>query len=110
VPNLQFSNARASQYRNPGRGKAHKTCLEYISLLVLLVMVLVGIFKARLILVRIGRHEALDGDENRLEALSRGPLLSPFASPSPIPPKMSFPKQPVWEVRSYPRIDLSELA
>ena len=43
-----------------------ETSLLHIILLVLLVHDLIGVLKTWLVLVRVGRHETLDGEENRL--------------------------------------------
>ncbi len=54
-----------------------------VLLLVLLVRRLIRVLETRLILVGIGRHQALDGQKDRLEALGGGPLLASLAAPCP---------------------------
>ena len=60
------------------RGRPH---LLDVGGLVGLVIGRIGVLVARLVLVRVRGHEALDGDEDRLESLCRGPLLAALASP-----------------------------
>lgn len=66
------------------RGVMQKTYLCAVSILVFFIVVRICIFKARLVLIRVGRHKALYREQNRLQALSGRPLLSSRATPGPV--------------------------
>src|SRR5690606_23788249 len=72
---------RAERGNKPAQGGiAH---LRYIGTLVLLVRRLASMLETGFVLVRVGRHETLNGNENRLKPLCRRPLFTSLAAPCP---------------------------
>lgn len=59
----------------------YDTNLGNVVFLILLILLIVGRLESGFILVWIARHETLDGDEDRLETLRRGPFFAPFTPP-----------------------------
>src|SRR5258708_4529093 len=69
--------------RHQGKPKQGTNLLDIVSL-IFLVCISICVFESGFVLVRISRHETLNGNQDRLKPLSGGPFFTALTAPCSI--------------------------